>query len=283
MVYLKLKFKGANLYDVKGKNANNSFDVISGKSEKIGLTFVEPITSYQISNIIHVLFNERPVSTIRTSLYKPNERLVKIANDSYLKINNHKRINKKSGEEYFIREVIQTDKAKFNSTSPVPTSNWEYIRRYFGDSELFDEFKNKLNDILNCDISKKPITKIKNMLVGVDVSELHLWLKDNGKTAVYDYIIKNTASLNAPDISSKTKNVLDSSNLNVVSGLSTKINLNGEIVIPLNDVDYNYIKDESRGIAKLLDGGLVYIDSIKQTFNDEGFIKVSNISLEKRK
>jgi hypothetical protein len=92
-------------------------------------------------------------------------------------------------------------------------------------------------------------------------------------------LIKNLLKINGINISTFNKN--GRTQLTIIKGIDTKINLSGSIIVPVNDEDIEKIKN-SKGCATLLDGGAVFIKGLKNNVSVEGYTKVGDISMEKR-
>jgi hypothetical protein len=87
--FLFLEFKNAGFFKKHKRTKDKIFDLSSTRNRKDEEEFEEPITYFQVSNILHVLFGERPVPSIRESLYSRNEYLVQKSLNSYIKINSY--------------------------------------------------------------------------------------------------------------------------------------------------------------------------------------------------
>lgn len=302
--YLILNFKSAKLFRKKNVNLNKKCKDISYTSYNNTNTdrkdiepFVEDITVHQISNMLHVLFNERPVPSMRKVFYKRNEDIFNLAQESYLKIDTpvFKRENKKEKSEYFdfYNEFIQTKKAKWNSFSIVAL-NWKIVEEYISDLNKFDMFVNYLNNILDMNVTSLPFMKIIEM-----VQDLH---KDE-RLKIYE-VIKNMKKIDGLIYvfgqfkdgkfgkidPSKITSAPGRSYKTITNGVDKYSSLNGQIIIPINNEMIEILENNSKGCATILDGGFVWIDSIKNANNipnldDEysGFIKVCNISDERMK
>lgn len=248
--------------------------------------FIEPITKYQISNMLHVLFNERPVPTLRKSFYTRNEYYVNKANESYLKINTPKIRKFKDGEDFYY-EKQHIKKAVFNAWNGEVKPDWFIVKRYIDNNDMFINFTSKLNELLKVnDVTKliflDVVQQIRELPSNL-IFELYNFItkKMLGKvTIAYVFGIKNGNLIN-PGFSKITCNMNNGITIN--NGIDTVLNLDGEIAVPVNDNDIFNLKNNSKGFAKLLDGGLVCIKSIisPYEFNEYGFVKVSEISTEK--
>ena len=294
--YLLLKFKDAKLFKrigvdkIKYKIRDFSFNVINKSyGERTNLpSFIEPITVHQISNVLHVLFNERPTSTIRGSLYNKNEYLFEKAKNSYLKITTPKRFNKASNSEEYVSEIIHAKKAVWNSwkNNEIKSVNWEMIRRYFNNQEKFQLFINDLNQILNFNSRKIPFDDIINKVLALDInSRLLLYSKIKKYTKcdglIYLFGRYDNGIFEPPKYSAITS-LANRGGLTVNNGIQEIFVFSGEIIIPVDENDLNIIKNFSTGTANILDGGFVWIDSIinANEFYDDGYTLVSDISTE---
>lgn len=284
-MYLHLKFENAKLFAGKyfdKKKFNKRYNPVDDSTyEKQGLTFVEPITIHQISNIIHVLFGERPVPTLRASVYDKNEYYFNIAKKSFIKLNNNSYI--KDDKNIIFSETTTVMKYKHNAHSNDNRTCWEYIRRYLGDDNL-SIFINKLNNILKIkNVDTIPINYVRDMLVEYQSSSEYVdlieWLKSNKKLAVNGFL-QFKSDMNQFSPNNNSKNILDSTKLTYINGVDSVVKYSGELIIPITHNDLNHIKSVSTGVMSLLDGGLVYIVGVKNDFMPINFVEVKHISLE---
>ena len=110
MYYLKLKFKNSKLFI--SRNAKDyTFDIygVYNKREN-NLVLGDSIHTNHVSNLIHVLFGQRPVPSLRPSIYSKSAKLYDLALNIYLKIDNYMIINKKNNTIEYIKETTQTKK-----------------------------------------------------------------------------------------------------------------------------------------------------------------------------
>ena len=84
--FLILKFRNAGLFRKHFNTKDKIWDIDGSRDRKDEPEFVEPITVHQVSNMLHVLFGERPKSTVRKSAYDRLEYYFDKASDSYIKI-----------------------------------------------------------------------------------------------------------------------------------------------------------------------------------------------------
>lgn len=248
--------------------------------------FIEPITKHQISNMLHVLFNERPVPTLRKSFYDKNEYYMNKADESYLKINTPKIRKFEDGEDFYY-EKQHIKKAVFNAWNGEVKPDWFIVKRYIDNNNMFNDFVSMLNGLLNTnDVTKLTFLDVIGLVRKLPsnlICELYNYIENKmiGKLSItYTFGIKRD-NLIEPSYSQITQNMNNGITIN--NGIDTVLNLDGEIAIPVNNEDIFNLKNNSKGFAKLLDGGLVWIDSIISSyeFNEYGFVKVSEISTEK--
>jgi len=272
--YLVLKFKNAKLF----RNTKDTSDYVLdmyGRRKRYGdAQFVEPITVYQISNVIHVLFNERPVPSHREVFYSKIDKLFDKALNSYLKINNPKILNKDTNVEEYITEIISKKKSVFNSYPKTVNINWEIIKQYV-EIENFDWLLKSFTDITNLNPLDYTAEDFREILSKFDISELTLELRKKSLTALSDYIKDKSKS----SYLVRKLNTL----ININNSIDYVINLNGEILVPVTDEDLDFIAENSKGMCTILDGGFVYISGIKDgnEISPEGYTLMSEISTEK--
>ncbi len=277
--YLILQFKNARYFHFKKDKSEYIFEGYNKRSRENEMFFIEPITVNHISNIIHVLFNQRPIPSFRKVFYKADEKLFLKAMDSFLKIDSdiyQKTI--KSGEKRYSVEVMQSKKAVYNSWNPNTFVYWERVKKLLG-NKWFPIFVDVIKQELKLDPLKISFKELKTMLVNLkdnssEINSMFEQLNKNGKKSLYNYIY-----LDGKDINQNPRTAL-----NVISGFKRVIKLKGEIRIPVNDDDLVRL-NESKGTATILDGGLVYIKGVmfEDSLSDwDSFVKVSTISLEKK-
>ena len=286
--YLILNFTDAKLFRKLNKdNRNygckdycfNSNGKYSKRDEKFA--FIEAITVHQISNMLHVLFNERPVPSLRDCLYNRNEYYFNKAQESYLKIDTPKISN----NNYYY-EKTQLRKAVWDSWNPAISPNWEIVRKYIDDIEKFNSFVDKVSEILYIDALSFSFLEIISKVSNLSINE---------RLSLYDHItnLKFISGLIyclgiykdntfKPTVYSAITNKINVSAITINFGIDTVAKLSGKIIVPVSDDDIIKLK-KSKGVATILDGGLVYIDSIKNgdhiDIND--FVQVKDISDEK--
>lgn len=294
--YLILNFKDAKLFRKDRVSENKKCKDISFTSYNSNIQkrkdiepFVEPITVHQISNMLHVLFNERPIPSNRKVFYKRNETYFNIAQKSYLKINTPTFYNKPLNKNVYQGEFIQTNKALYNAWSMMIILNWKMVEEYFDNSEKFNIFVNKLNEILNFNSKTIPFNDVVGYVEKLDDKkrlELYKVISNLGGCKAMIYVLgrykdgKFEASV--PSKLTSTPNRLARTTIN---GVDKYVSLRGQIIVPVTDDMIDILNTYSKGFATLLDGGFVWIDSIKNgaTVSIDEFTKVSDISDERMK
>lgn len=250
-------------------------------NKRFDTQFVEPLTIYQISNILHVLFGERPVPSNRVCYYEKNNYLFDKAGDCYLKLTDsslknpiYKKYNSNTDQYELTSEILQVNKSSWNSWNPNPQINWDIIKRYLGSDDNINWFFSELIDILNTNPLNHDVDKVRLTLFQLNPTHLFDGLKQRKRTALVTYILTN-----------KTSDIIKSNDrvqLTINKGIEKVNILNGVILIPVNDDDIQRIR-QSKGHARVLDGGYLWIDSIVNAdeYIIDGFTLVKDISTEK--
>lgn len=282
--FLVIKFKNAKHFpDKKTKdfciNVKNNNTGILPQSKRIEQeSFIEPITVYQISNMIHVLLGERPVPTYRPVFYDKVDKYFKKAQNSYLKIDNYMAHNEKTNSDYYVPEIMQTKKSVWNSWQKFTYVNWKKIEKLLG--EDFKKFLDILeNDFNIINPTFYPCDKIKELVMDKsnesNIKNLFNFFSSIKKSAMISYF-KGKYPEDYCSI-----NMNPNTTLTVLNGIERFISLNGTILIPVDKNDIERLK-KCFVSPKLLDGGFVYIESIthKNELSSNNFRKVSDISLK---
>ena len=291
--YLILEFKDAGFFK-KNKGTNDFiFDMNGKRQRRDSLFYKEPITVNQVSNMIHVLFGERPKPSLREVAFGNVDYYHKKAMQSYLKINSYRRTikDKKTNEERkeFVSEVLQTKKSVSDSWSKNEFVYWERIAKHLG-KPLFTEFTELLSKLFKV----KDITeKYSFMELRDEVMTKGLATKDeerNTRTTELDiFFDKLTENSMRPLVvnflyKNRRTEINKAPRIKITVNISTEMvtKLSGEIVIPVTDEDILKL-DSHKGCATILDGGVVFIKGIVSAneVNVSDHVKVSEISLEK--
>lgn len=268
--YLILGFKNAGLFTNK-KSKDKVFDLGITKQRSEVDFYVEPITVNQISNMIHVLFGERPVPSLRSVVYNRVDYLFNKAMESYVRIDSNQKYNKFKDLMEYISETIQVKKGVWNAWNPINLIFWERVKQILEDD--YDSFISLLKDEFGLDPESISFEDMRKKIVNSSNENIKNFLINlKGKKCLHNDIYSEiSCELNA---NAKTA-------LLVNRGVEKVIKLSGEILVPISDDDIIKLQN-SKGCATILDGGLVYIKGIKSgdTITSDGFRKVSEISLE---
>lgn len=270
--YLILDFKNAGLI----RTNRNTYDKIIINDRKdckryerlIEDEFDEPITVHQISNLLHVLFGERPVPKNKPVCYNMIDHYFQMASNSFLKINNFT-----DGKGNYVSEKIRLNKSSWDAKAETKM-NWELTRRLL--DEHYQIFIDMVQEVFNH--TPKTITFKELCLLIKDskdkrVTDVFDFLKSKRKKSFYNYIFKGIES----EVSAN-----DRIRLTILNGIDNKTVFDGSIIVPVNEDDITKLKN-SKGCATILDGGVVFIRGVEHYgVNTYGYIPVKEISLKKR-
>jgi len=274
---MTLNFENAGLFRRHKGTKDKIFDNGEIRDRAKEWEFKEPITVYQIANVIHVLFGKAPVPSHRHCFYTFDDYLFDKALNSYLKIDSYVDQNGK-----FYEETVQLTKSMHNAWWPnKPFMNWEVIRKLLG-NRINEQFINVLAKGLKCNPTDFPYNDIeKKILTTTDEGILEFLSKENllklKKTPLRDLIFSEDKRERA-NINKNARTRL------TVSKCIDKIaRLDGQIMIPVSDEDIEVIR-VNKGCATILEEGMVTIKDIKHQnlLNPEGFTLVSDISTDKQ-
>jgi hypothetical protein len=272
--YLVLNFKNAKLFR-NGKDCKDYIFDLNGQRKRAGEPqFVEPITVHQISNLLHVLFGERPVPSNRKALYPKTQYYFDKAMESYIKVEGYKRFNKSKDRYEYVTETLSTKKAVWNSWNPSVQMNWEVVREYVRPENVqwvLDEIKS----LLGIDPYSLSFNNIRARLVKLNIEDFLQGLRERQLTGLAQYIQN-------PNLAVQLTNKLKHTALNINNGIEKVVILRGEILIPVSDEDVEKLR-QHKGCATILDGGMVWIKGLVNGdhLSIEGFEKVGEISTEK--
>ena len=302
--HIILKFRNAKLFRNKRSTKDKviySDGVRGDKSEHPW--WEEPITVYQVSNLLHVLFGERPVPSVRTPFlaYGRDEKLFELAKECHLKVDSLK-LEDSKGNKRFVEETVRIKKAVPNAWAKqaLPTS-WQRIREYTG--EHFDAFVEKVDAVLGrgqlqrrfSDVHRdlvdrltdslgdypkgKDYAKTWGILASKDRSDpivdLMLFLKDNKMTILGTFIIDRENQGGQLNMS------VGRAAVTVVNGVDTAAFISGSIIVPVDDRLVDRVRNHA-GCMTILDGGLAWIDGLHDggDIDSDGYVKVGDISLK---
>jgi hypothetical protein len=270
--YLVLEFQNAGWFNDNRKSKDKCFDNINGHTDRKNIGgFTEPINIHHISNMLHVLFGERPVPMHRYSIANKLDKYIDMANNSYIKIDTFN----DSGNKMYHKEKMRMKKAMHNANSS-PQINWYIIREYIG-KELFDEFVLLLNEKYGISNDTHSLIDTLDIVRKTPeyISDFKLKLESSKKTALSRFIQNKDVCTIGQDLNPRVKHTY-------ANGIDNIIRLKGTIIVPVNDDDLIKLS-KCVGIATLLDGGLVNIKNVAYSYslhNIDDYIKISDISLE---
>lgn len=316
--YLVLEFSNAGFFRKDKYTKDFIFDARGKRQRKDSLSYREPITVHQISNVIHVLFGERPKPSLREVHFGNVDYYFQKALQSYLHVGSYKRTVKDrknhTEREEFVSEMLQTKKVVNDSWSKTDFMYWERVSRYLGD-DSFNEFRKLLSGLFDVDdiTDKYSFIQLREQVLSRGMATMPpAPLKNDGdkskkerfdSNVFYDTISKNNKCTPLDVFFAKmvkTNNTAlvtyftggDNGRIGMNASRNIKVTvptatesitkLSGEIIIPVTDADILKL-DSHKGCATILDGGLVFIKGI---FNENEIdvgkhVKVSDISLEK--
>lgn len=271
--FLILEFKNAGLFRKHKKTKDKMFDMFGKKDRLESQEFIEPITVHQISNMLHVLFGERPKPINRETVYDKIPYIFEKACNSYLKIDSFK-----DDKNQYQKHTIQTKKSVGNSWLTSSYMNWNRVYKLLGD-ELYTLFKQTISDVYQINITNTSFNKVKEIILNqpdTRIDNLFKFLNTKSKKPIYDFVYGKGNEPTNINKNSRTQ-------LTIISGLDKIIRLDGTILVPVSDDDLDKIKN-SKGCVTILDNGLVYIKGVKSNniINTDDFTKVNEISLEKQ-
>ena len=274
--FLILEFRNAGLFrkNKYKKSKDKIFDLNDRRERFLEPEFVEPITVHQISNMLHVLFGERPIPSNRKVSYKALSYIYNKALKSYLKIET---IKNENGN--FPKETIQIKKSVYNAWNTQSFLYWERIKKLLEEPDLINEFVDVLSEVFSCDIETFPFNQVKEMLLKSKdkrLVDLFTLLKGRNKSTIYKAIYGKKEEVGDLNKDKRTM-------LTVNTATEDIYRLSGQIIVPVSEKDLDKIR-AGKGSATLLDDGLVYIKEVVSgnTLQIDGFIKVKNISIAKQ-
>ena len=264
--YLFLKFENAGFFRTSYKSKDFICDLNGKSNRQDSVQYVEPITAHHISNAFHVLAGERPSPSLRKTLIPRIDEIYNMVQNGYLKIDTNKIPSKYDMEGKYPESTLTLRKGVWNSFSTAPTLiNWERVRRLL-ENDLYNQFITLIDRLLNVNARN---TYTCNEAVAI-LREHHLndekvvdfikLLDKKGKTPMIDYINGHQKpSKSNPKGAKPTFNANDRTLITTNFSVDKITRLKGTIIIPVNDFYIEKIRN-NKGIATLLDGGLVWID-----------------------
>ena len=273
--YLMLGFRNAGLFRKHRGTKDKMFDLCESKERAKEPEFKEPITVYQISNMLHVLFGERPKPTFRTTVYDIIPYYFEKANNSYLRIDSYK-----DNKGNYPSETIQTKKAVGGAWSSQSYLVWERVRNLL-EPALFEVFAGTIKEVYKeYDIdTNTPFDCVRKIILDKPDSRIdglfNLMVRHK-KAPIYEAVYGEGRSSTNINRNPKTQ-------LTVLRGIDRIIRLSGQIAVPVSEDDLTKLRN-NKGCATILDGGFVYIKGVKSgnVINLDNFVLVSQISTEKQ-
>lgn len=313
--YLRLKFSGARLHvgdTYKGEPRttliwNKKGASLTTKSEKdgvVGQKFVEKIAPNHIINMLYAFTGQDLVPYFRRTITDHNPKIIKWANDSYIRLDKLNGIVK--GEEVisYNKEFICLNKYKTNSNMSVATYSWDTIYYLllrtkfeptdFGydvynatgldisnfktvDSFIKELYNNGLNDVFLKMVEKYKngsLSKLFTGIINIYSAKMNTKLTSKEYSDIISYNMKN-------NIAYYTRTVDKYLEKKEINGIGICEVHSGEILLPLND-EIRKLLEDAPLTCTLLDGGMVDIVEVlpsNRVFLDE-FTKVSDLSTE---
>ena len=285
--FLHIVFENAKLFKKNSRTKDRIYTVIKDKKGKFkgsndfrknydNRNFIEPITPNQISNMLHVMFGERPIPSFRSVPYKKNNNIYNMALDGYLKIDSPKQ-NKSAKDSTlcYLEETINIEKGHFRSRTNMKTIEWYKILRFLG-NELSDIFLNEMSIILGYNPKERPFME----LLGVynqyptEMENIVSYLTQCKKKMLVDFLKDESYDLN---YLTKTKKY----NYETVNKGVDKVSvLYGDMYIPIDD---NQIHKIQTNVANILDGGFARIVGIvheTDIYDTDSYTPIREISTE---
>lgn len=317
-MYLKLNFNNAklfrNLSSKEAKETPSKTHLLGGGLEdRVHRGFKEPITVYQISNLIHILFGERPVPTLKESVSEIHQPYFEKAKESYMSYTSLTHFDSvdKTGNKKInvVKSFIRTNKAMGNSNVKNGYYTWTDINYFLKINN--PELLNDLDEMLKKYGLNKTDYSFNNVLIKIYESQnfvpLFTFLKSitkNGRPIVtlysdvlgfyqkrfdlpksstpitiFGYTFDSIRTFGGFEMRSRDEIKLGARNSN---GIAKYENLSGVIYVPITDEDIPLL-EQNVGVGTLLDGGLVTISGVVDeinVFEKENLLKVGEISVE---
>jgi len=245
--------------------------------------FESYLTHHQISNVLHVLFNERPVPFFGACVYQKQDRLIEKAKNSFLKIEVPTWVTKK-GDVREIKEICRTRKAFWNSNAKITNLTWDLIEAYL--KEHYGDFITMLIEATgHSNIRKVPVEDVpdifKQSLNSASKQALlsHFRERKVGKTGVVNWLRNKTPTDKNDPMEMAKDSIAKGLMLVVPNGIDKTIRLSGTLIVPLDEEDKEVLEN-SAGVATILDGGLVWIERVVSgnRLSIEGYDRVGDIS-----
>jgi hypothetical protein len=267
MPYIEIKFNSAKLIidDIK-----NTSDVvcdylnptqINNYADRKDFVDINEIIKFEpISNLLHVLFGERPVPTNRITHLKRLEVIDDIVKNGYFKIDNILTYEDKQNKSRFITELTQGKKLPWNShkTNKCGAITWGDLKRklILNNYQKYFDLLNKINlySPIKNPWDKISLNEVFNLIRETDnVMDLNDYLLTNKLTPLSELLMgkKDVSGFNVNTINNLSAKTINLFKLN-------KISLNGSFVFNVsNDMVQKLLNGQQ--VATYLDGGVAFL------------------------
>lgn len=272
----------------------NKFNVYTAQRDELP-SFAEPITLYHISNMLHVLFGERPKPSLRKSTIPVVEDIWNMAKIGFIKIYPYT-YQQKDGEKKPITEIIKTKKPMHNAHSTNDIATWVRLKAHLGNN--FDYVLSLLKTILKRDdiMNQRLLTVIEllkpyiivddNTLnyVGAEFNTLITFLRENKKSKLINLFSLGYEVTGQGVIVVRPHGMANASypnKITLMGGIDNICKLSGEIIIPITDDYWINRLATSKGFATILDGGVVKVKQLTTRLSEDyisSFIPVETLS-----
>ena len=222
-------------------------DISGGRQQRGDMQFfLNPLNPNIISNVLHVLFGQIPVASLRRTIFTRVDYLYEKACNSYLHVNTY------SKDGVYPSEMVLSKKSVTDSHNPITIVTWFRVKELLDDS-IFAHFVSEVDKILKIDSTKLSFIEVAKMMKdNVNKFEnLFAYLKTNEKAALTMYILEGSSQINQIN---RTKFL-------VHNGINTITRISGTILVPVNEDDIARV-ERGKGVATILDGGLLTISRI---------------------
>lgn len=269
-MYLRLKFRNAKLFRTNRMTKDKNFELVDYEKNKYkGVSrseitqYKEPITKYQISNMLHVLLGERPVPKNRNVPYQRLKYIDDLADRSFLNLKTTKRYSKNSGGYITYPEGINDKRALWNSWNPSSyTHTWRTLYLYCNNKKinpgLYETVISEIEKAIGNKIGNETFYEVVELIRKINSQKMNVFfkfLKESKLSKIKDYIEKGKKA-NMTAYGGRVS-ITNNKSLSSFEGYS------GEILVPVDEEICNKFNSSS-GSATILDGGYVYIDKVLQ-------------------
>lgn len=254
MYYLFLRFENAGVFKTPPVNKKLG-DGVKGERKRIkeNITYSPKLEINHVTNALHVLCGLRPISKTRPYNSKLDisfdSELCKIVEQGYYKINNE-----------IIYEGLTLNKSKWNAAPTNPIFTWNLMKTYLGEENyaLFLDFLNKEEiNIPNVFMDLISIKSIIHEALQKDSHKLFVEKLRLDRKGLFLNFWQGNGSPNQSSLIRKT----------ALRGREEMFcRISGVIVLPFNNLEFLEKLKLGRGVATILDGGLVYVLGVEGFF-----------------